>query len=148
MYHCLPDWAQRSVRNRKCTRCSKLYKKSDVVAVGIRSLDTDRSKMEPTLYVEHLCSNCDYRAITTVIKENTGTLEGLCFSILENIKHKRLLENSKKFGKRKKENPGPITDAEVKKFLKSMNDSSTHADFLKIIKASPLGDEKENNDTS
>lgn len=139
-HYWLPDWIQSGFNKRSCSQCKTRYSRQDIVAVGIRQLN---SPHECAMYVEHVCPSCGYRALTTFGKEKEDSLEGMCCSILENIKRKKLVEKSRLLRKRKE---GNITDREVNKFLKFIKYAS-HEDFLKEIGVS-LPDKKDDNDTS
>jgi hypothetical protein len=137
-YHWLPDWIQSGLKKRICSQCQTNYSKQDIVAVGVRQVNDPH---ECAMYVEHVCSSCGYRALTTFGKEKENSLEGMCCGILENIKKKKLMEKSKLLQKQKK---GNMTDREVDKFLKFFKDAS-HEEFCTEI-GSPLPEE--DNDTS
>ena len=137
-YHWLPDWVQNGLKKRSCSQCKTKYRKQDIVAVGVRQIDNSH---ECAMYVEHVCSSCEYRALTTFGKEKEDSLEGMCCGILESIKKKKLVEKSRLLRKRKE---GIMTDSEVDKFLKFIKGAS-HADFCEEI-GLPLP--KEDNDTS
>lgn len=122
----LPDWIQGEIKKRSCSQCKTHYSKQDIVAVGIRQINNHN---ECAMYIEHICSSCDYRAITTFGKEKENTLEKMCCNILESIRRKKLTEKSLLLRKQKN---GVITDREVKKFL-NFNKNASHDEFLKEI---------------
>lgn len=134
----LPDWIQNTIKKRSCSQCNKRYTTDDIIAVGIRSIDKDSS--ECSMYVEHECSSCGYRALTTFGKQKESSLEGMCCSILENIRSKKKAEKSRMLRKRKE---GVMTECEVTNFLNFMKNNDTHEDFLREIGISPP---KENTD--
>lgn len=125
-YYWLPDWVQNGLNKRHCSQCKTQYSKQDIVAVGIRQVN---KPYECAIYIEHICSSCEYRALTTFGKEKEDSLEKMCCGILESIKKKKLVEKSRLLRKRKE---GNITDREVKEFLKFIKNAS-HEDFLKEI---------------
>lgn len=137
-HHWLPDWVRNGLKKRSCSQCKTSYSTQDIIAVGIRQVSEPH---ECAMYVEHICSSCGYRALTTFGKEKEDSLEGMCCVILENIKKKKLTEKSRLLRKRKE---GNMTDREVKKFL-NFNKDASHEDFLKEIGVSLP---KKNDDTS
>ncbi len=137
-YHWLPDWVHSGIKKRSCSQCKTRYSTQDIVATGIRQVG---KPYECAMYVEHVCSSCGYRALTTFGKEKEDNLERMCFVILENMKKRKLTEKSRLFRSRKK---GNMTDGEVNKFLK-FNKNASHDDFLKEIGVSLP---KKNDDTS
>lgn len=137
-YYWLPDWVQNGLKNRSCSQCKMKYSKQDIVAIGIRQVNDPH---ECALYVEHACSSCGYRALTTLGKEKENSLEGMCCSILESIKKKKLVEKSRLLRRHKE---GAMTDHEVSSFLKLLKNASLHEDFCKEIGVSL----PENDDTS
>lgn len=137
-YHWLPDWVQSGLKKRSCSQCETVYSARDIIAVGIRQIN-DSHKC--AMYVEHVCSSCKFRALTTFGKEKEDNLEGMCCVVLESIKKKKLAEKSRLLRKRKE---GNMTDGEVDKFLK-FNKEASHEDFLKEIGVSLP---KKNDDTS
>ncbi len=126
-YEWLPKWAYSSLQERSCSQCNKNYTKNDIVAIGLRTTEDNSYAM----YVEHQCSKCKFRALTILGKQKEDTLEKLCYIILESIKTKKITHKSKLTHKHKKNNP--MTDKEVRKFIKFMNSNQTHADFCKEI---------------
>lgn len=129
-HHWMPEWAQTALKNRVCSNCSTGYSKNDIIAIGFREME-DGSNV---LYIEHQCSSCSFRAITTLGKQGQS-LESLCYNVLESIKHKKLQTQSKNM-----EHPGypegidqPWTDKEVKSFLSFVKKSASHEDFLREI---------------
>lgn len=137
-HYWLPDWLQNSFNKRFCSQCKTKYSKQDIVAVGIRQVNDPH---ECAMYVEHVCPSCGYRALTTFGKEKEDSLEGMCCSILESIKRKKLVDKSRQLRGR---NKGTITDREVSKFLKFIQNAS-HEEFLKEIGSLP---ETNSDDTS
>lgn len=136
-YYWLPDWVPNGLKKRSCTQCKTQYSTQDIVAVGIRQINDPH---ECAMYVEHICSSCGYRALTTFGREKENSLERMCYGLLESIKKKKLIAKSRLLRKRKE---GNMTDGEVKKFLK-FNQDASHEDFLKEIG----GSIPKNDDTS
>lgn len=137
-YHWLPEWVQSGLKKRSCSKCEIKYSTQDIIAVGIRQVGEPH---ECAMYIEHVCSSCGYRALTTFGKEKENSLEGMCCVVLESIKKKKLTEKSRLLRKQKE---GNMTDREVNKFLK-FNKKASHEDFLKEIGVSLP---KKNDDTS
>ncbi len=131
-HYWLPDWTQRSLDKRICSQCKTQYSKQDIVAIGVRQI---KKPHECSMYVEHMCPLCGYRALTTFGKEKEDNLERMCCVILESIKKKKLAEKSRLLRKNKE---GNITDKEVTRFLKFIKDAS-HEDFCKEIGVSLPG---------
>lgn len=139
----LPEWAYASLNRRSCSQCSTKYSKYDIVAVGVRKIEDPGFAM----YIEHKCSECGFRALTTLGKQKEDSLEKLCYVILESIKKRKLSEKSKLINKHTKN--APISDGEVTSFLDFMNDSKSHEDFLREIGVIlPEDTEKTENDSS
>lgn len=124
----LPNWIQNDLKNRSCSQCETKVFKQDIVAVGIRQTGKPH---ECAMYIEYICSSCEYRALITFgkEKEKENSIEKMCCNILESIKRKKLTEKSLLLRRRKE---GVITDREVKKFL-SFNKNASHEEFLKEI---------------
>ncbi len=129
LYQSLPKWILSSIRDRVCSQCETKYKKSDIVAVGIR-----QTKKQYSLYLEHECSSCKHRALTTVGQNSMQSLEDLCFGILENMRQKRIAAKSCSL---KTPKEGKMTDHEVRKFLKFVRKAPTHDDVLREIGIPP-----------
>ena len=125
----MPHWMFSGLKNRFCAKCGEHAQKQDIIGVGIRE-SGDRS----ILYIEHKCSKCDYREITTMPKRK-GTIEELCYVMLEGINQKKVSERSKLFHDKQKISRSKISKSEVDDLLKFMNASRTHEEFLKYIKA-------------
>ena len=121
---------KRNLAEKECPRCFYSHQNSSVCAVGMRQLN----KTKFALYVEFKCNKCDNKLIINMYRKD-DSLEDLCFSLLESIQRNRISSKSKKRSKNKdkKENT-PITDKEVNSFLKFMNKSKNHDDFLKGMK--------------
>ena len=124
----LPKWMQNTINKRSCSQCEKPYTKTDIIACGVRIVE--KSSTECSMYIEHECSSCGYRALTTFGKQKETSLEGMCCAILENIRRKKQVEKSRMLRKRKE---GVMTKREVDKFLSFMKGATTHEEFLKEI---------------
>ena len=71
-----------------------------------------------------------------------GSLEDVCLMLLESIRNKKQMHSS--IGNEKTYLNTNITDEEVSKFIKYMNDNKVYDDFLKEIGASDYSQELEN----
>ncbi|MHA2279325.1 MAG: hypothetical protein ACXAC5_00330 [Promethearchaeota archaeon] len=123
----LPEWVHASLNNRSCSQCETAYSKNDIIAVGVRQLEDPAYAM----YIEHQCSSCGFRALTTLGKQKEDTLERLCYTILESIKKRKLSEKAKMLQKNIENKP--MTEKEVKNFINFMQTSESHDDFLREI---------------
>jgi len=137
----LPEWALNGLKKRSCSQCKTKYTPKDIIAIGIRQI---KKNNECAMYIEHICSKCEYQAVTVLGKEKEDSLEGMCCVILESIKRKKLAEKSRLFRKQKEDT---MTDKEVNSFIKFIKDAKTHEDFCKEIGTNPLK-EDDQNDTS
>ena len=124
----LPEWAYTSLDGRICSQCESKYSKKDIIAVGVRKTEDPNYAM----YIEHQCSSCGFRALTTLGKHKEDSLEKLCYTILESIKKRKLSEKSKLTNKHSTNEP--ISDGEVTNFLNFINsEKNSHEDFLREI---------------
>ena len=122
----MPDWVKSAIKQKKCSQCSENFTKNGIVAIGIRELEN----ASHSLYVEHKCLNCDFRAISSLGKQKES-LEGLCYMIIESIKKHKLARKSKMF--QNKDDSKPMSEKEVKGFINFIQKSSSHDDFLREI---------------
>ena len=123
----MPDWVNSAIKQKKCSQCSENFTKNGIVAIGIRELDN----ASYSLYAEHKCMNCDFRAISTLGKQKEESLEGLCYMIIESIKKYKLARKSKMF--QNKDGSKPMSEKEVKGFINFMQKAASHDDFLREI---------------
>jgi hypothetical protein len=135
----LPFWIIQLIKNKICGGCKKDIFKKDIVGVGIRKLDDSE---DTTPYVEFCCSHCNHRSILTFSSQMKGSLEDVCLMLLESIRNKKQMHSS--IGNEKTYLNTNITDEEVSKFIKYMNDNKVYDDFLKEIGASDYSQELEN----
>ena len=129
-HYWLPEWVQNSLNHKICGKCSKKYSNKDIVAIGIRESESEENNY-CSFYVEHKCSSCDYRSLITLNKQKEVSLENMCFTILEGIRKRKLTEKSRAI--KKNTNQNPISDKEMKNFIKFVNNTKTHEEFLKGI---------------
>jgi hypothetical protein len=126
-YYWLPEWIYAPLDRRCCSQCETKYTKNDITAVGVRKLEDSAY----ALYVEHQCSSCNFRALTTFGKQKEDSLERLCYVVLESIKKRKITEKAKMLQKHKDDKP--MTEKEVKGFISFMQTSESHEDFLREI---------------
>ena len=129
MNYWIPKWMINTIERRMCLKCKNPIKSTDVIAVGIRELESGKS----SLYSEHECSKCSHRSIILHDKEKTGTLQEMCFTLLDSIKIKKKMETALRLTEKIK---GDMSDKSVKKFLKFLKEVPTHDAFLKHIGSS------------
>ena len=127
LYKSTPSWILKIIEKKKCAECGAIVKKTDICAIGIRKVTEEKN----TLYVEHLCSKCAKRTITSLAKEKVDGVEGLCYLLIEEMHNLRKIENSSK--RRKTNKKGSISDQEFKDMVKFLNNNDTHLEFMKYI---------------
>ena len=140
-HYWLPEWVYATLDRRCCSQCETKYTKSDIIAVGVRKVEDPAYAM----YIEHQCSSCGFRALTTFGKQKEDTLERLCYVILESIKKRKLVQKSQTL--KRVRNDKPMTEIEVSKFKNFLQTSESHEDFLREIGVTFPGT-KEQNDSS
>jgi len=130
IFNYIPQWIVSILRNKRCKKCETFISKKDVIAIGVRDHEGKQ-----TIYIEHLCSNknCNWRGIIN-FQNKEASIEELCYILLEGVKNQKASERSKQLESKKKSGE-LITDKEVTEFLKFLNKSETHDEFLKAIKA-------------
>ncbi len=125
-------WMASELNGRQCGRCGTFYRKENVIQIGLRYSEPD------TTYItlEHQCDGCQYRETTSLANHANGSLEEMCFMLLDEIQKKRSIEKSqsmtKQFGSKQNKQ---MTNNEVNEFLKNLNNFESHDDFMKHIKA-------------
>ncbi|KKN47564.1 hypothetical protein LCGC14_0661690 [marine sediment metagenome] len=139
LWQYLPRWMVNILNSKSCSQCNERVNKSDVIAVGVRLIEGSSDKT--TLYVEHACSSCQKRVITSFSKEKQNSVENLCYMLIEQMQQKRELEKSQEISNhdRKEE----ISDEEVVELLEFMEKHNSHEDFMKFIKAPKLSENDE-----
>jgi DNA-directed RNA polymerase subunit RPC12/RpoP len=125
----VPSWIIKYLNYTQCNKCSQKIKKQDIVAIGIRGVDN-----ETTLYIEHKCPNCSHRAMKSFGSHIKGTLEELCYLLLEEGQNKRRIQQAY-VNETKKINRTQMTENEIKTFLDNLNKCETYMDLLKEIGA-------------
>mgnify|MGYP001582107566 CR=1 FL=1 len=131
-YTSLPDWICSLIESKSCLNCSIDCKKGGIIAAGIRQLDPSTHSM----FIEHKCVACEHRTVINIGRQKDNSLEGLCVAMLEQIRRQKATERSKFL--RHPHNKKPMTDKEVKSFLKKMNKSAFFEDFMKDIGSSVI----------
>lgn len=128
-YHNVPSWMIRYLAHAKCSKCENQIRKADLTAIGIRGQD---GKSVP--YVEYQCSKCDHRAMKSFGGHCKGTIEEICYMLLEEVQNKKRIHQARNH-ERKGQTSGLMTDDEVKEFLDSMSKYETYAELLEEIGA-------------
>lgn len=137
LYSLVPNWITRIVETKKCSKCQTKVRKSSICAVGVRTIDLDKS----TVYVEHACSKCGERTITSFSREKSASVEELCYMLIEQIHNARRLKKS--VGLQNRVRVDPIQDQEVASLLDMMDRAESYEDFLKYIGAPELPKEED-----
>ncbi len=114
------------LKSTKCVQCEFNISKDDIIAVGIRKIPDSENC---TLYIEYICSQCEYREIILNRKGRYSPNE-LCYILLEEMREKRNIERSMQNRSKPK---GKMTNKEISEFLKFLEGTSSHEDFLKYI---------------
>ena len=126
-HYWLPSWMKIVIRKRKCSKCNYPINDQDIIAVGIREL---QGRKQSCLFTEHQCSQCLHRSITTFGKEKIGTIQGMCFTLLDSIERKKKLEKAHRITEKFKDE---MSDKNVNDFLKFLYNVESHDEFLKKI---------------
>lgn len=116
--------------NKHCSKCDTKVTKKDIIAVGVRQNKVNSK----TLYMEHCCPKCQYREMTACSSKKTGSLEEMCYVLLNSIQQKKKFSIPNKLEYNKNTNI-PWTDKEISDFHTFINGCENHSDFLKHIKA-------------
>lgn len=128
-YHNVPSWMIRYLAHAKCSKCNGPIRKANITAIGIRGQD---GLSVP--YVEYQCPKCDHRAMKSFGGQCKGSIEEICYMLLEEVQNKRRLKQAQ-FNESKGRDGALMTDDEVKKFLDSMSKYETYAELLEEIGA-------------
>lgn len=132
-FECIPHWMSDSVKNKPCSKCGYVLDKQNIMGAGVKQIGGEHS-----VFVEFRCPKCNYEARFSF--ENivtTPTVERLCYMLLEEIQKKKRVHKAMSLPKNQRNN-NPITDKEVKDFVREMNNSENYEDFLKLISAHQL----------
>lgn len=122
----IPRQMSQGVQTRKCTHCSQHVRKQDVIGIGIREISGTN-----TIFLEHCCSKCEFREITTFSGLNIGSPEEVCYMLLEELQNQKRLNKAKET--RSIPQSKPMTNKEVNKFLSFLHKSNNHDDFMSHI---------------
>jgi len=138
IYEYVPRWMFVVVESKTCEKCQQPSTRKDICAVGLRTFDQNRT----TFYVEHQCSKCHTRIITSFGAQKTGSTEDLCYILLEQMQAQKKLQKSQEI--EKSHGSGKIRDEEVESLLKFMRNTESHEEFMKFIgskESTPKNDE-------
>jgi len=134
VYHYAPAWMIEELKGRQCDKCSQSITKENIIAIGIR--DNNANK---TIYMEHQCPKCKYREMTNCGGDKRGTLEELCYALLEELQLRKRAEKAKLARKNARINKQgmskPWTNKEVEEFKKFIGKCDSHDQFLEYIRA-------------
>ncbi len=128
LFYWVPNWISNVLKEKGCDKCSNNIRKQDIIAIGIREVGN-----KTALYVEHICSKCGFREITSLAGSKKGTLEEMCYILLEEIQYKRSTDKAREL--EKSQYHSKITKKEMEDFAKFMNSPYNHEDFMKFIGA-------------
>ena len=142
LWQYLPRWIISIFETKVCSHCDELADKKDIVAVGVRIVEGSTDKY--TLYVEHACSHCRKRVITSFSKEKQCSVEDLCYMLIEQMQHKKELDKSRTLSDHGKNET--ISDEEVKELSDFMGTNDSHEEFMKFIHAFKLPKDKKDED--
>lgn len=136
----IPNWMISAVAATTCNKCHEPITKEDVLGLGIKEIKVNKV----SLFVEYQCSNCEHSARMN-FSSQTGSIEDLCFVLLDEIQKKRQLTKSQQIEK-PQISKSKITDDETTKFIRSMNETDNFDDFLKLIGAMHLVENERKDD--
>lgn len=125
----VPSWMIRYLAQAKCSKCNGPIRKAHITAIGVRGQDD-----QTVPYVEYQCPCCNHRAMKSFGGQVKGTIEEICYMLLEEFQNKKRIRQSQSV----QERSGPhsdMTDDEIKKFLDNMSKFETYVDLLKEIGA-------------
>lgn len=128
LYKNTPNWILKIIEQKKCASCGADVKKTGICAIGIRTVKENKNKN--ALYVEHMCSNCSSRTISS-FQEKVDTVEQLCYLLIEEIHNRKKLEKAKRTKKPNK--TGVISEEEYEEVMKFLKNNDDHSEFLKYI---------------
>ena len=124
----IPHWMSTIVESKTCNKCQCPSTRKDICAIGIRSFDQSNRTI---FYVEHQCSECQTRIITSFGAQKTGSIEELCYLLLEQMQSRRSLEKS--LDTKRSQDLDGIKDNEVESLLRFMNKNQSHEEFMRFI---------------
>lgn len=132
----IPLWISNYIEGKECRECKNVITKKDIIAIGIRKI-TDKNM---TPFIEHNCSKCHSRAITSFGGHQQGNMEEICHLLLSQIKINKskpaIIGNIQaRIKERSNKNTTPISEEEASKFVKYLQKSKNHENFMKQIGA-------------
>lgn len=130
-YKNLPGWMTETLDGKSCSRCKKPLEKQNVIGVGIKYIENS-PEGKCTTFLEFKCLGCGFEARFSFENIIQNSIERLCYMLLDQIQKRKKMEKSVSL---KPKSGGPITDDEVQNFLKELEKTQTHEDFLKLISA-------------
>ncbi len=125
-HYWLPQWLLSQVAKKECSECGIPYDKSNITACGIKQSDDNRG-----LFVEHTCNKCEHTERVNFYSESHITLRDICGMLIKEYQSKKQIEVSKNI--REPFHGSIISSTEVKNFLKFLEGSVSHEDFMKHI---------------
>ena len=134
-YQSIPAWMVSTVSNTPCTECGCTITKHDISGIALKQNTTGRS----SVHIEYICPECHFGARMDFGTYKNGTIEEMCYLLLDEVHKRKTLIKSR--GMEKSKSKGPIQEDEVQEFIKNMNKSETFDEFLVLLKANKLTDE-------
>lgn len=135
LYSCIPRWITSIVETKKCYKCKTPVSRKNICAIGIRSIGAAEDNHN-TVYVEHACSKCEARTVTSFSKEQMGTVEHLCYMLIGQVHNNRRVQKARQLEDQFQ--GGQIGEEEADSLVKFMEDSESFDDLLKYIGAPEL----------
>ena len=131
----LPSWLKINVPELCCPHCDQQMQVEGVISIGVRQSARDQGKN--VLFFEYECIDCQNRA---VVELNPMNLKQFCDCMFDNTHVKQMPKKSSKStvvntvnkpsSPDKKNYRSKITQDEVKKALKWVEECNNHDDFL------------------
>jgi len=127
IYKYMPSWVHKIINKDICTKCHNKFNKKNIIACGLREASTENQ----FFYVEVKCTNCSTRTVIPFHKQSKiNDLKSLSFMFLDRVKKYNQMINSQV---PKPNRNSSITNKEVDDFIKMLNKSKSHIDFMKNI---------------
>lgn len=125
LWQTVPKWITNKISEHQCLKCKTPFKRENITGIGLRENNNTTS-----IFVEHQCEKCQHREFVATSNIKDGSTEEMCYILLEEIhKQRNCLHATKTRHTRK---TGPISDAEVKEFLKFL-DTASHNELIDHI---------------
>lgn len=131
--HYLPRWVLTKIETRSCTSCKYKFKKVDIVQVGVRKIKVDDKNSHAALAVETWCPHCQKGSVTTFAQEKYRSFRNLLCSLLKEIQKIDKINDARSKAEIENKSRSKITDEEVLKFKKTLDNCETHMEFLKEL---------------